>query len=491
MGTYYRTFSSKSSNKKSLTIDTLNPGIKILEYAVRGPIAIRASEIEKELQKGIKKPFNEVIKAHIGDCHAMGQTPITFIRQVLAVVSWPKLLDNPEIPSDVKFRAVEILRSCAGYSIGSYPCPLGVDVIRNHVVCYIEKRDGHPCNLDDVVLHAGAKDGIQAVLDLFDADVDGKRPGIMCSIPQYPLYSAIFSKQNMTMIKYYLNEDKNWSLEIPELERAIEDAKKTCYPRAIVVINPGNPTGQVLTRENIEAVIKFAYENNLFILADEVYQHNIYDKNCKFFSFKKVLMEMGEPYNKVELASIMSTSKGYMGECGMRGGYSEVINLDPDVKAMFFKSLYALYTPSVLGQACLDAIVNPPELGEPSYELFSKEKEAVLQSLAIRAKMVTDTFNNLEGISCNPVQGAMYAFPKINLPPKAIEKARSLGQSPDVFYTRQLLEETGISVVPGSGFGQKPGTNHFRTTTLPLPEKLTEMLQRFKEFHESFMAKYK
>ena len=63
---------------------------------------------------------------------------------------------------------------------------------------------------------------------------------------------------------------------------------QVCDPKAIVIINPGNPTGQVLTRENIEAVIKFAYKENLFILADEVYQHNIYDDNSKFFSFKRV-----------------------------------------------------------------------------------------------------------------------------------------------------------------------------------------------------------
>ena len=87
---------------------------------------------------------------------------------------------------------------------------------------------------------------------------------------------------------YYLDEARNWALDPQELERSIKEAKKKCDVRAIVIINPGNPTGQVLTRGNIEAVIKFAHKENLFIFADEVYQHNVYAEGSKFHSFKKV-----------------------------------------------------------------------------------------------------------------------------------------------------------------------------------------------------------
>ena len=93
---------------------------------------------------------------------------------------------------------------------------------------------------------------------------------------------------------------------------------------AICVINPGNPTGQVLTRDNIEAVIHFAKEEGLFILADEVYQSNVYAEGSKFHSFKKVMMEMGGEYAELPLASFHSMSKGWQGECGLRGGYMEV-----------------------------------------------------------------------------------------------------------------------------------------------------------------------
>lgn len=476
---------------KCVTLETMNPNIKVMEYAVRGPLVIRASEIEKELQQGAKKPFKEVLKANIGDCHAMGQVPITFIRQVLALVSLPELMSDPRFPSDVKARAQEILKGCRGGSVGSYTDSPGIEIIRRHVAQYIERRDGHPCNWEDVMLSSGASDAIKAVLKLLIHNVDGKKPGVLIPIPQYPLYSASLAEFNMEQIGYYLNEEKAWGLDTEELERALNDGKQRSSPRAIVIINPGNPTGQVLTKENIENIIKFAHKNNLFIFADEVYQDNVYAEGSKFYSFKKVLVEMGAPYSEMELASFMSCSKGYMGECGLRGGYSEVINLDPHVKAMLLKSISAMLCPTVLGQTVMDCVANPPQKGEPSYDLFIKEKTGVLKSLAERAKMVADTFNSIPGMSCNTVQGAMYAFPQMKLPAKAIEAAKAKGQCPSTFYAFQLLENTGICIVPGAGFGQRPGTYHFRTTILPQPEKLKSMLESFKAFHLKFLEQYK
>ncbi|XP_046396155.1 alanine aminotransferase 2 isoform X2 [Ischnura elegans] len=476
---------------KNIILDNMNPRIKTMEYAVRGPLVIRATEIEKELEKGVKKPFDQVIKANIGDCHAMGQTPITFIRQVLALVAYPPLLEDPKFPEDAKARATAILCGCRGGSVGSYSDSPGIELIRKHVAEYIERRDGFPSNYLDVILSAGASDAIKSVLKLFLSKVCGKRTGVMVPIPQYPLYSATLSEFHMHQIGYFLDENKNWGLDICELQRALDEARKECNPRVIVVINPGNPTGQVLSKENICEIVKFAQREGLVIFADEVYQDNIYAEGSKFHSFKKVMMEMGEPYNKMELASFMSCSKGYMGECGLRGGYTEVINFDPDVKAMLLKSISAMLCPTVLGQATMDVVVNPPKKGEASYEQFAAEKESVLKSLAARAIMVAETFNHMKGVTCNPVQGAMYAFPKIDIPEKAIEKAKALGQTPDTFYAFQLLESTGICIVPGSGFGQKAGTYHFRTTILPQPDKLKVMLEKLKKFHEGFLQEYK
>merc|ERR1712150_303721 len=160
----------------------------------------------------------------------------------------------------------------------------------------------------------------------------------------------------------------------------------------------------------------------------------------------------GEPYSKMELASFMSCSKGYMGECGIRGGYAELCNLDPAVNAMLNKSISAKLCPTVVGQACMDVVVNPPVKGEPSYDSFMAQKTGTLQSL--------------------------------------VAKAKEAGQAPDVFYAFQLLENTGICIITGSGFGQRPGTYHFRTTILPQKDALVSMLDRLKSFHVKFMKEY-
>merc|ERR1712142_872954 len=480
-------------NETQVTLDNMNPCVKKMEYAVRGPLVIRASALEQELKQGVKKPFSNVIKANIGDAHAMGNKPITFIRQVMAIITHPPLLETDAFPEDAKSRARDILAGCRGGSVGSYSDSPGIEIIRRHVASYIEERDGGiESDWRHIMLCAGASEGIRGIMKLMTnpGGENTKRPGVMIPIPQYPLYSASLAEYNMEQVGYYLDEARNWALDPQELERSIKEGKKTCDVRAIVIINPGNPTGQVLTRENIESVIKFAHNENLFIFADEVYQHNVYAEGSKFHSFKKVMMEMGAPYSDMEVASFMSCSKGYMGECGIRGGYAEVVNMDVGVMAMLQKSISAKLCPTVLGQACMDLVVNPPRPGDPSHDSWSGEVSGTLASYAERAKLVADTLNSIEGFSCNTVQGAMYAFPQITLPEKAIVAAKEAGQSADVFYAFQLLEATGICIIPGSGFGQQPGTFHFRTTILPQKEMITEMLGRLKEFHMKFLAEY-
>nr|XP_029713919.1 alanine aminotransferase 1 [Aedes albopictus] len=474
-----------------VTLDNINPAIVKMDYVVRGEVLMRAAALEKELAQGVIKPFKEVIRASIGDCHAMGQQPITFLRQVLGLITYQPLFNDPTIPEDAKERARTILADCIGNSVGSYTDSSGIEIIRRHIAQYIQKRDGGiPSDPSNIIMSAGATGAIKSLMSLFRCTIDGKLPGVMIPIPQYPMYSATIAELEMAQICYHLDEERRWGLDIPGLERSVNEAKASCVPRILVVINPGNPTGQVLSRENIESIIKFAYKENLVIFADEVYQYNVHEEGSVFHSFKKVMMEMGAPYNRMELCSFMSCSKGYMGECGIRGGYVEVVNMCPDVKAMLLKSISALVCPSTIGQACMDVLVNPPKPGEPSYEQFIREKNAVLASLKERAALVADTFNSFEGFSCNPVQGAMYAFPRIHLPEKAIQAARKAGQEPDVFYVYQLLEQTGICVVPGSGFGQKAGTFHIRSTILPQPEKLKEMLGVLRSYHEKFLLQY-
>lgn len=134
--------------------------------------------------------------------------------------------------------------------------------------------------------------------------------------------------------------------------------------------------------------------------------------------------------------------------------------------------------------------MNPPSSGSASYSTYTSERDAILSSLKRRAKLVEAELNSCTGIKCNQVEGALYAFPTITLPEKFVAESAKVGKAADVVYALSLLEATGLCVVPGSGFGQKEGTWHFRTTILPSESAMDGVMKRFKAFHEEFIAKY-
>lgn len=159
---------------------------------------------------------------------------------------YPDLFNDPNITDDVKDRARKILEGTRGHSVGSYTDSMGIEVIRKHVAEYIQERDnGIPADPDNIILSTGASGAIKNLLALFHSEINGKKSGIMVPIPQYPLYSATIAEFDMAQVDYYLNEEAKWGLDTQELERSVAEARKTCNPRVLVVINPGNPTGQV------------------------------------------------------------------------------------------------------------------------------------------------------------------------------------------------------------------------------------------------------
>ncbi|XP_032465571.1 alanine aminotransferase 1 isoform X3 [Phocoena sinus] len=452
--------------EKVLTLDTMNPCVRKVEYAVRGPIVLRALELEQELRQGVKKPFTEVIRANIGDAQAMGQTPITFLRQVLALCVHPDLLNSPDFPDDAKRRAERILQACGGHSLGAYSISSGTQLIREDVARYIERRDGGiPADPNNIFLSTGASDAIVTLLKLLVAGEGRTRTGVLIPIPQYPLYSAALAELNAVQVDYYLDEERAWALDVAELRRALLQARDHCRPRALCIINPGNPTGQVQTRECIEAVIRFAFEEGLFLLADE--------SRCTRTT-----------------CTPRARSSTRSRRCGFRGGYVEVVNMDAAVQQQMQKLRSVRLCPPTPGQVLLDVVVSPPAPSDPSFAQFQAERRAVLAELAAKAKLTEQVFNEAPGIRCNPVQGAMYSFPRVQLPPRAVQRAQELGLAPDMFFCLRLLEETGICVVPGSGFGQREGTYHFRMTILPPMEKLRPLLETLSQFHAKFTREY-
>ena len=113
-----------------------------------------------------------------------------------------------------------------------------------------------------------------------------------------------------------------------------------------------------------------------------------------------------------------------------------------------------------------------------------------LDSLKIRAKKLSTALNKLDGVSCLSVDGALYTYFRLTMPPKAIEAAKKMGKAADLMYCMDLLNEAGVVGVPGSGFGQEEGTYHVRSTILPPMNEIDQVVERMNNFHKKWMAKY-
>lgn len=193
----------------------------------------------------------------------------------------------------------------------------------------------------------------------------------------------------------------------------------------------------------------------------------------------------------VQLASFHSTSKGYSGECGRRGGYVELVGFDDHVRAQLYKLASISLCSNVGGQVMVGLMTNPPAPGDPSHALFTAERDGILASLKRRADRLGTALRKLEGVTCEAPEGALYVFPRIRLPPAAVAAAAAAGKAADAFYCMAMLEETGVVVVPGSGFGQADATLHFRSTILPSEADLEDVITRMGAFHAAFMDKYR
>ncbi|CAL0317985.1 unnamed protein product [Lupinus luteus] len=477
-----------------VTANNINPKVLKCEYAVRGEIVTLAQKLQEDLQANPgSHPFEEILYCNIGNPQSLGQQPITFFREVLALCDHPAILDRSEtqglFSTDSIERAWTIVDQIPGRATGAYSHSQGIKGLRDAIAAGIEARDGFPADPNDIFLTDGASPAVHMMMQLL---IRSENDGILCPIPQYPLYSASIALHGGTLVPYYLDEATGWGLEISELKKQLEDAKsKGINVRALVVINPGNPTGQVLSEENQREIVKFCKLEGLVLLADEVYQENVYVPEKEFHSFKKISRSVGYGENDIALVSFQSVSKGYYGECGKRGGYMEVTGFSSEVREQIYKVASVNLCSNISGQILASLVMSPPKVGDESYELYMAEKEAILSSLTRRAKTLEEAFNKLEGVTCNKTEGAMYLFPRIRLPEKAIKAAEALNKAPDAFYCGRLLNATGVVVVPGSGFGQVPGTWHFRCTILPQEDKIPAIASRLTEFHEKFMDEFR
>ncbi len=335
---------SETPKVRSLDINNINQNVVHAQYAVRGELAIKSEQYRAQLAKGEGKdlPFDSVISANIGNPQQLDQKPLTFFRQVTSILENPQLLESEQVlkdslgyKSDVIDRAKRLLKDVK--SVGAYSQSQGAPGIRQSVADFIERRDGYPSDPANIYLCAGASSGVNALMNVICAT---PQTGILVPIPQYPLYSATLRLMNAHMVPYYLKEDSNWATDVGGMREALKEAQsKGIDVRAVVVINPGNPTGGSLKPEDINSVLELAAEEKLVMIADEVYQTNVFEG--EFQSFKKGLRDLQKSeknsdgrFDNMELASLHSISKGMVGECGHRGGYYEMVGFDSEVRSL-------------------------------------------------------------------------------------------------------------------------------------------------------------
>jgi alanine-synthesizing transaminase len=316
---------------------------------------------------------------------------------------------------------------------GYTPSP-GIAEAREAVAADFTRR-GVETVPDRVLITSGTSEGIELALT---AIVD-EGEEVLVPSPTYPLYTAVLAKIGATPVYYRTDHTNHWLPDLDHIRRVI-----TGKTRALVVIDPNNPTGAIYPDETRRALIDIAERQGLVILADEVYGDLAYDGSVP-------PMAILNP--DAAIISYSSLSKAYLAP-GWRAGWMAVgrsPRLDSALSAIKKLADGRLCSPGPMQYAVTAALT-----GDRSHQAGFR------QALRERAELTTERLNRIPGMSCVAPKGAFYAMPKMTLPPGKTDRDYVLG----------LLRETGILVVYGSGFGTDPADGFFRVVFLAAAAEL-------------------
>ena len=300
-------------------------------------------------------------------------------------------------------------------------------------------------NVQDVFVTSGASEAVDLCLTAL------LNPGdeILTPCPDYPLYSAVLAKLGIEIKTYLLNEDDAWQPDLADLE-----SKITSRTRGIVLINPNNPTGAVCSRSMLEQIAELARRHNLLILSDEIYDKLMLDGD------EHIAMASVAP--DLPVVTFGGLSKNYLAP-GWRLGWG-IVSGEAAVVKPYVEGVHRLL------RARLSA--NHPEQYAIKAALEGPQDHLIEVNRKLRARrdLTMKTCNSLPRMSCVAPKGAFYAFPRIDIP------------EGDEVFVKELLMQKHVLVVHGSGFGQKPGTRHFRIVFLPDEATLTRAYNAIGEF---------
>ncbi len=331
-----------------------------------------------------------------------------------------------------------------------YAPSVGIQPAREAVAAECERR-GMPMAADRVVITAGTSEGIELALTA----LAGPGDEVLIPVPTYPLYTAVLAKIGAQAVFYRTDPDRGW---LPDLDhvRSLVNANT----RALVVIDPNNPTGAMYPNEVRRALVDLAERHNMPLLADEVYAD---------LSFTGVVPAIASLDPDAPVITFSSLSKAYLAP-GWRAGWLAAANtarLDEVLAGIKKLADGRLCSTGPMEHAIVAALN-----GDRTHQ------ETFRAALRERAEVTTRRLNAIDGMSAVAPAAAFYAMPRVTLPP---------GKT-DEDYVLALLRATGVLCVYGSGFGTDPRDGFFRVVFLASPSELESIYDDIAGFTRQYLA---
>ncbi len=392
-------------------------------YDIRGPVLDRARQMEEEGHK--------IIKLNIGNLAAFG-------------------FDAPE---EIQQDMIINLPNAAGYTDSK-----GIFSARKAVMHYTQEKRIKGVTLEDIYLGNGVSElivmAMNALLDNGDE--------VLVPAPDYPLWTAAVSLSGGTPVHYLCDEASDWQPDITDIERKI-----TPNTRAIVIINPNNPTGALYPPEVLRKIIALARRHGLIIYADEVYDKVLYDGNTH--------TSIASLADDVLFVTFNGLSKNYRC-CGYRAGWM-VVSGDKKAAADYVEGLTML--------ASMRLCANVP--GQYAIQTALGGYQSIVElvapdgRLARQRDLAWELLTQIPGVGCYKPQAALYLFPRLD--PKLYPIAD------DQQFILDLLLEEKVLLVQGSGFNW-PNPDHFRVVFLPNVDDLREAIGRIARFLDHYRKRH-
>lgn len=306
-------------------------------------------------------------------------------------------------------------------------------------------------NIRDIFVTTGASEAIEICLTA----LVNKGENVLTPSPGYPLYTAVLSKLEVEENPYYLVESNGWLPDLDDIESKIDSNTK-----AIVLINPNNPTGSNCSRELLEELAQIAEDRKIVVFADEIYDKLLFDgeKHISIASLNENL----------PVITFSGLSKNFLGP-GLRIGWG-VVSGDQMFLSAYIEAINKILRARLCANHPIQFAIKPALEGDQTHI------DDMIQRLTRRRDITVEMLNAIDGISCVKPGGAFYAFPRLDI------------EGGDEEFVKHLIEATGVVVVPGSGFGQVPETRHFRIVFLPTEAELEKAYALIGDFMKGYLA---